>query len=130
VGLGLEHFTGPAEQSVCARVGLLQNVECLLYGRLQGLCVGQAAVLSVERLPFIGSGREFGQLANLPVQPLLLAGQRVLSLARLIQGALGRPPIAPGRLNGFGADPRVGIEQAAHCIWSCEALPCVLAMNV
>ena len=78
----LERVDGAAGERVGARVGFGDRVEREPRGVEQRLAVREAGVLGVELGPFVGAGRELGDLADLPGEPLALALEVALLLAR------------------------------------------------
>jgi hypothetical protein len=110
----LERVDGPAGERIGARVGLRDRVEREPRGVEQRLAVREAGVLGIELGPFVGAGRELRDLADLPGEPLALALEVALLLARERERLGRRAPRRPERGQRRGVDLRVRVEQGAH----------------
>ena len=130
LGDALERVDGPAGERVGARVGLRDRVEREPRGVEQRLAVREAGVLGVELGPFVGAGRELRDLADLPGEPLALALEVALLLARQRKRLGRRAPGRPERGQRRGVDLRVRVEQGAHRGRARQPLPGVLAVDV
>ena len=128
--LRLQRRQGPGELSGGAVVGVLQGVQRSFNGITQGLGVRQAAVLGVEFFPFVAGRRELIDLADLPGQALLLALQAVLGAAGVFDCLLRCAPGLPALSELAQRDTGKSVQQAAHGVRACQALPSVLAMDV
>jgi hypothetical protein len=120
----------PRGERVGADVAVRHGVEGTARGVDQRLAVRQALVLGVQFVPFIGTGRELVQLADLPSEPLALALQLALLGARAGQRFAGCLPARPqaGQRGRLGAGLRV--QQRSYRGRPGEALPGMLTMDV
>ena len=126
----LQRVDRAAGQLVGTRVGLRDRVEGEPRRVEQRLAVREASVLGVEIGPFVGTGRQLGDLADLPGEPLALAFEVALLLARGDE-RLGRDaPRRPMCRKRPGVDLRVRVEEGAHGRRARQPLPRMLAMNV
>ena len=130
VRLGLQQLQGGVQRGQRVGFVVFQQVDGALGGINQRLPVGQAAVAGVELGPLVGAGVEFVHLANLPGQALALALQAVLCGLGLGEGLLGLAPGGPQAAECTGVHLGIRVQQAAHSLWTGQALPGVLAVNV
>ena len=108
----------------------LQDLKRPLRSVQQGLCMGQAFVLGVELLPLVITGPQLVHFADLPLQALALLLQCGLRGARLLQCLEVRAPLRPAGCCISGVHTGESVKQASHRLWSGQALPRVLTVDV
>lgn len=94
------------------------------------LGMGEPAVARVEFRPLVFARRESLDFAQLPVETLSFAGERLLCGLGACQRALGALPLLPAVSDLGGVGSGVGVEQRTDGAGAGQALPGVLTMNV
>ena len=88
----LQRIDRAAGQRFGALVGIVDGIERTARGVDQRLRIRQLLVLAIQFVPFVGTGRQLVDLADLPGQPLALARQVGLLRLRGVQRLRGRLP--------------------------------------
>ena len=126
----LQRVDRAAGERIGAGVGFGDRIEREPRRVEQRLAVREAGVLGVELGPLVGAGSELGDFADLPGEPLALALEIALLLARRGERLRRRAPRRPVRGERRGVDLRIAVEQRAHRRRASEPLPRVLAVDV